>query len=362
MYYFPLVSSLSTGIKQLYVDSSSGLLYNPSSDFLLCNSFQANSQVSSNYYNGLSTVSQISLGSYTNPIQAYGLGTWNSTLSSIVPTFTLNTVSDSILYFYPSSGTAYIGTNNIDKTLNIEVDSSILTGIQIGHTANTNLYLGNTAGTTTIAGYTLNIQPTSGLYLGNASSTTYLYGVNSIYKQLDILNTGSFTYNNSRFHNIVKTSYTNFAHNAVIPITVWQVMYSGSNILQVGITPRNSNNSQIKINVNIPLSYHGISASNNHCSIARSTTIFTGGGQTVTTDIVPPNTGILTGSQYGVKLFFYTATSLYESKNFTYIDNSSFTAGTTYYYAVVVRQQSVASVTSNIGNSGYVEITAEEIF
>ena len=102
VYYFPLVSSLSTGIKQLYVDSSSGFLYNPSSDFLLCNSFQANPQVSSNYYSGLSTVWQISLGSYTNPIQAYGLGTWNSTLSSIVPTFTVNTVSDSILCIFLS--------------------------------------------------------------------------------------------------------------------------------------------------------------------------------------------------------------------------------------------------------------------
>jgi hypothetical protein len=196
------------------------------------------------------------------------------------------------------------------------------------------------------------------IWQGLAQAAKYIHDASNYATNSKIL------YNSSRFNNIVKTSYTSFVHNAIIPITVWQIMYSGTNILQVAITPRNSNNSQIKVNVNIPLSNHGTAASNSHCSIARSTTSFTA-GQNVTTDIVPPNSGSTTGSPYGLKLFLYNATTpvnTFDSKNFTYIDNSGVVAGTTYYYAVVLREQTVASVASNIGNTSYVEITAEEIF
>ena len=48
---------------------------------------------------------------------------------------------------------------------------------------------------------------------------------------------------------------------------------------------------------------------------------------------------------------------------FTYLDDSiAFVKGTTYFYAVVMRQNTLVSVASNIGNTSYVDIVVEELF
>ena len=120
----------------------------------------------------------------------------------------------------------------------------------------------------------------------------------------------------------------------------------------------------MSISVNIPLSNHGTALSNCSTSLARSTTIFTT-GQTVTTDIVPPNIGVLTGSQYGLNNYVFSALypMSWNNKNFTYTDDSiQFLPGTTYFYAVVMRKNSLVSIGNNIGNNTYVDIAVEELF
>ena len=315
-----MIPSVTSGIKALYTDTNGTLSYNPYSDTLSANFFSANNSnstgsISNNNYLGLTSTAIINFGTLTNYYNMKCTGHWpTAVLSAITPSLTINSGSingDSILKLQTiSNGSGYIGMNGLNIGMSIEVDA-LSPMITIGNNNLTSLWLGNGNGTTTLFGNT----------------------------NLPV---------NSSFNHFSKTKYTIFAH---------------TNILQLSIVCRQST-SRMKIIVNIPLANYGTALSNNAASIARSTTAFAA-GQTVTTDIVPPNTGILTGSQYGC--LNYVFSSLYPKTfgniNFTFLDDCiAFVKGTTYFYAVVMRQNTLVSVASNIGNTSYVYIVVEELF
>ena len=228
--------------------------------------------------------------------------------------------------------------------------------IGTGQSAGTVLTIGSNNSTPEIKGSTINVgsvSPIINIGLSQASAGTIDIGSsNSIITFRGIIN-----YNALSFNNVKKQYYTNFSHNTSIPITVWSVVYSSTNILQTNITTRNVN-SFIRITVNMPLNNWSTVATNKAISIARSTTAFTT-GQTVTTDIVPPNTGVLTGSQYGVHHIL--SGIQYDACNVSYIDTTILGSGT-FYYAVVVRANSLTITAPVLGNNSYVDISLEELF
>lgn len=334
-YFFPMIPNVTSGIKVLYVDGSSGLFYNPSTDILTSNHFKANGDISTNSYLGLTSASIINFGTLTNYYNMNCTGNWpTAVLSAITPSLTINSGSingDSILKLQTiSNGSGYIGMNGLNIGLSIEVDATTPM-ITIGNNNLTSLWLGNGNGLTTLFGNT------------------------------NLPVNAQLTYNNFRFHNTSKTRYTNFSDTTQIPITTWKVITSTTNILQAGLVCRQIT-SQIRITVNIPFMIQGTSTGNSYTSLVRSTIPFTS-NQILTTDLVTPNTGVLTGSQYGLVAYIYQSDCLYHSKNFTFIDDTiTFVAGSSYYYAVVMRQAATASVGSNVGNNSYVDITVEELF
>ena len=228
--------------------------------------------------------------------------------------------------------------------------------IGTGQSAGTVLTIGSNNSTPEIKGSTINVgsvSPIINIGLSQASAGTIDIGSsNSIITFRGIIN-----YNALSFNNVKKQYYTNFSHNTSISITVWSVVYSSTNILQTNITTRNVN-SFIRITVNMPLNNWSTVATNKAISIARSTTAFTT-GQTVTTDIVPPNTGVLTGSQYGVHHIL--SGIQYDACNVSYIDTTILGSGT-FYYAVVVRATSLTITAPVLGNNSYVDISLEELF
>ena len=228
--------------------------------------------------------------------------------------------------------------------------------IGTGQSAGTVLTIGSNNSTPEIKGSTINVgsvSPIINIGLAQASAGTIDIGSsNSIITFRGIIN-----YNALSFNNVKKQHYTNFIHNTSIPITVWSVVYSSTNILQTNITTRNVN-SFIRITVNMPLNNWSTVATNKAISIARSTTAFTT-GQTVTTDIVPPNTGVLTGSLYGVHHIL--SGIQYEACNVSFIDTTILGSGT-FYYAVVVRSNSLTITAPVLGNNSYVDISLEELF
>ena len=54
------------------------------------------------------------------------------------------------------------------------------------------------------------------------------------------ISTNAISYSGGLFHNWGKVSYNAFSHTTGIPITVWAILYSGTNILQTSITARNN--------------------------------------------------------------------------------------------------------------------------
>ena len=154
------------------------------------------------------------------------------------------------------------------------------------------------------------------------------------------------------FNNWSKVSYNAFQHTTGIPITIWAILYSGTNILQTSITARKTG-SAIKVTVNIPLSNWGATAQNKHLSIARLAGSPWVVGQNASGDIIGGT------SVYG--LHHILSGTTYDSVSFTYIDTFLITAGVTYYYGVCARANSTAMASAGIGNNAYVDIYCEEL-
>ena len=100
------------------------------------------------------------------------------------------------------------------------------------------------------------------------------------------------------------------------------------------------------------LNYWGSgAASNRHISLRRSTSAMTY-GTTYATESV--------SSVYGLN---HTLAGVqYQSVNATWIDRTANTAGTPYYYCVVARSSTVATVAENLGNNAFCDLHLEELY
>ena len=161
------------------------------------------------------------------------------------------------------------------------------------------------------------------------------------------------SFNNNKFNNITKCSIAGMAHTGAIPITNWMPIghTATTTLLQASIVARGKMSSYFRITVNIPLSNWGTTASNHHLSIIRQTTPCVW-NTVVGIDITNVNYGlrhILSGIQY-------------DSCNMTYIDTQGSISGTSYYYCVLARSNTLATSASNVGNTNYSDITVEELF
>jgi hypothetical protein len=143
------------------------------------------------------------------------------------------------------------------------------------------------------------------------------------------------------------------AYTASIGLTSWTTIghSASASLLQTSITIRGRQSSRVRVTINLPLSYWGTASSNHHLSIRRSTTAMYY-STTYATESVGANYGlhhILSGVQY-------------DACNASFIDTSATTFGTTYYYCVVARSNTVATVSANIGNNSYADIAVEELY
>ena len=158
-------------------------------------------------------------------------------------------------------------------------------------------------------------------------------------------------YDMLRFTNMNRTVKTNLSHTDSVP-TTWVVVSHTATLtpLQTSITMRG--NYAIRIIVNMPINNWGTTASNHLISILRSAGTPFVYGQTSALPLVGSNYGLsitLSGVQYG-------------GASFTYIDDFMLYAGTTYYYCILAKSVTTATVGEVLGNNSYVDITVEEIY
>ena len=242
---------------------------------------------------------------------------------------------------------------------NITTPSSSTVSISAGLTSLNDgvMRLYSNTGAITTAGSIIQ-QNAGNLYIDNTKSTANTINIGTIgtSQTTNIKNaniTNAITYSGGLFHNWSKVSYNAFQHTTGIPITIWAILYSGTNILQTSITARTTG-SAIKVTVNIPLSNWGATAQNKHLSIARYAGSPWVVGQNTTGDIIGGT------SVYG--LHHILSGTTYDSVSFTYIDALLITAGMTYYYGVCARANTTAMASAGIGNNSYVDINCEELF
>ena len=176
-YLIPLISSNTAGYKSLFVDSNTTLSYNPVTDLLISNSLQGTAQVKTNSYQGLTSSSNIIIGSTTNPLTINGKGIYNAILANIIPTITMNGFQDSIIKLVSGAGDcAYIGIDTANTSLNIEVDSGgSIDTINIGRNSTTLCNMGNLIATNQLYG-TNRIGPS---YFRNASLAADVANIDS---------------------------------------------------------------------------------------------------------------------------------------------------------------------------------------
>ena len=110
--------------------------------------------------------------------------------------------------------------------------------------------------------------------------------------------------------------------------------------------------SAVRITVNIPLTYWGVTASNAHLTICRNTSAAAWG--------VLQTTPLL-GNNYGM-YHHLSGGPLYETIQFTWIDTDALTRGSTYYYSLCGRGNTAIITGLIVGNNNYSEITLEELY
>jgi hypothetical protein len=156
---------------------------------------------------------------------------------------------------------------------------------------------------------------------------------------------------NNFWHNINEYKNIAFSHNTSIPITVWTPVKSTTSglYLQSSITVKGLN--RVRIKVNIPLCYMGSTATNMHYSLGRNSNSTTWSASYAYD---------LPGCAYGLKFVYSTQT--YSGVSFEYIDDTIGALGiNTYNYCLLVRSQQSATVSSNLGNGSYADISCEEL-
>lgn len=298
--------------------------------------------------NGKLTNSSITLGS-----TAMSLGSTITTVAGMT-SITTSTISSTT----QSSGTIEARNGGA----NLITPSSATASAFIGQATTTNgvIFVNSQSGT--ISSYGSVIQQFGGnLYIDNtATANTINIGTISTntvnIKSLNIQS--GLQYNLAKYSNIGVKRITACNHSVAIGVTLWYVISNTatSNVLQASFTARQTG-SFARVTVNISLVNWGTGVANNrNVSISKS----------VGTAWVTGNTSgfeVTGGSPYGLVL---TLSGIqYQDYHFSYIDDfatSGTVAGTTYYYAVVARCTSNATVSSNFGNSAYCDITVEELF
>ena len=154
------------------------------------------------------------------------------------------------------------------------------------------------------------------------------------------------------WHNINVYSTIFCAHTTAIPITVWTPVKSTLSglYLQSSITVKGLN--RVRIKVTIPLCNTGTTATHMHYSLGRNS------NSTLWSASYPYD---LCGLQYGLR--FIPNTTAYSGVSFDYIDDMIGALGiNTYNYCVLVRAHQFQTVTNNLGNGSYAEISCEELF
>ena len=168
---------------------------------------------------------------------------------------------------------------------------------------------------------------------------------------------GSIEYGGGlRFTNIRKVSISPMAHTTSIPFvtTNWlPIGHTASTVvLEANITMRSAY-SAVRITVHMPLSYWGTTLSNAHLTVCRNTSAAAWG--------VLQTTPLL-GNNYGMH-HHLSGGPAYETIQFTWIDTTSLTRGSTYYYSLCGRGSTVIIAGGvNLGNSNYSEICLEELY
>ena len=251
-----------------------------------------------------------------------------------------------------------ITTISLEKPTNITTGAlSVLGGIlNIGINAVANGII-NLRSTLTSAGTVIQ-QTGNNFFIDTVSAGSINIGTAIANTLTNITNCnilGNITYNSTgKLNNVVKTSFNVFAHTVSLPNTIWSVISNTATSvpLQVNITCRNSN-SYVRLTATIPLTNWGTTSSNHHMSIARRSYSFVA-GENLTYDIIGSS------SNYGIH--HTMAGTQYDTCSMTWLDMLPNTAGTPFWYCVVARCNSSISVGSNVGNSAYADIYAEEIF
>ena len=209
-----------------------------------------------------------------------------------------------------------------------------------------------------IATFGTTIQQNNGnLYIDNTGTTSINIGTVITTNTVNIGSNFNLvskvpTFNGGRFNNISVKEFSNMQHTDSIVITNWTAIGNTATTdpFQSSIIPRSSF-SQIRVTVNMSLNNWGTTVSNHHISLRRSTSAMTY-GTTYATESVSSVYGInhiLSGVQY-------------QSANFTWIDRTANTAGTPYYYCVVARSNTAATVAENLGNNAFVDLHLEELY
>ena len=167
---------------------------------------------------------------------------------------------------------------------------------------------------------------------------------------------GSIEYGGGiRFNNIRKSSISPMNHTTSLPFVTTNWLPIGNTattiVLEANITMR-STYSAVRITVNIPLTYWGVTASNAHLTICRNTSAAAWG--------VLQTTPLL-GNNYGM-YHHLSGGPLYETIQFTWIDTDALTRGSTYYYSLCGRGNTAIITGLIIGNNNYSEITLEELY
>lgn len=210
----------------------------------------------------------------------------------------------------------------------------------------------------TISTFGTTIQQNNGnLYIDNTGTTSINIGTVITTNTVNIGSNFNLvskvpTFNGGIFNNISVKEFSNMQHTDSIVITNWTAIgqTSTTDPFQTSIIPRSSF-SQIRITVNMSLNNWGTTASNHHISLRRSTSAMTY-GTTYATESV--------GSAYGLNHILSGVQ--YQSVNATWIDRTANTAGTTYYYCVVARSSTAATVAENLGNNAFCDLHLEELY
>jgi hypothetical protein len=185
----------------------------------------------------------------------------------------------------------------------------------------------------------------------NLLTTTYISAANG----KTVFN-GSLEYGGGiQFNNIRKISISPMSHTTSLPFVTTNWLPIGNTastlVLEANITMRSAYSS-VRITVNIPLTNWSATASNAHLTVCRNTSA-AGWGVLQTTPLL--------GNNYGM-YHHISGGPLYETIQFTWIDYTALTRGSTYYYSLCGRSNTAIIAGLNIGNNNYSEITLEELY